>query len=488
MFRKHSILILLLAFFGNCQASVIDTKDTHALIIDTDCALDDMRAISILLSRPEIKIKGIIVTEGTLLPAEGAAKVLSLLHEFSLDTIPVACGKTTGKAGPSWRGFNQSVSWGRTLPEIKPLSDAVSWLKSSLKENPEAITYICLGPMSTLAETLGERKELLSKIFRIIWYNESVEPAEGFNLSFDKPAFDQVRETKVRFDIISNLKHEEAIFSPAIFHYNDKSTLAEVFRQIGLQPAILDKQNQHHLHIADELVSIYLTNPELFDITVFHPAVHVRFNKDFDLASVKEAIDDMIRGVYKSSSSVVFSSFPERREMYTYDVRKIMDTAIARYGAGEWKACVMTDEFHGHLGVFSIVGAKMGIRAREIFNAGPDVLSVTTYAGTKPPYSCMNDGIQVSTGATIGQGLITVADVEKNRPEAVFTFNGKSILLKLKDEYLGIIDRDIEEGIVKFGLTDDGYWKLVRHSALKYWMEWDRKSIFEIEEIVKTDK
>ena len=42
----------------------------------------------------------------------------------------------------------------------------------------------------------------------------------------------------------------------------------------------------------------------------------------------------------------------------------------------------MTDEFHGHLGVFSIVGAKMGIRAREIFGVGPDMLNVVTYAGT----------------------------------------------------------------------------------------------------------
>ena len=118
----------------------------------------------------------------------------------------------------------------------------------------------------------------------------------------------------------------------------------------------------------------------------------------------------------------MFSAFPDQPEMYTYDVRKILDSAMARYGAEEWKACVMTDEFHGHLGVFSIVGAKMGIKARELFGVGPDILKVTTYAGTKPPYSCLNDGIQVSTGATIGQGLITIAAVEKTRPEAIFTY------------------------------------------------------------------
>jgi pyrimidine-specific ribonucleoside hydrolase len=171
--------------------------------------------------------------------------------------------------------------------------------------------------------------------------------------------------------------------------------------------------------------------------------------------------------------------------MFNYDIRPVIDSAIARYGYEEWKANVMTDEFHGHLGVFSIVGAKMGIRARELFNAGPDMLEVTSYAGSKPPYSCLNDGIQVSTGATLGMGTIHLAKSKKARPSAVFTFRGRSVMISLKEEYLKQVDADIEEGIRKFGLMDDGYWKLVRRNALRYWLEWDRNKIFDIEEINK---
>jgi hypothetical protein len=36
---------------------------------------------------------------------------------------------------------------------------------------------------------------------------------------------------------------------------------------------------------------------------------------------------------------------------------------------------------------------------------------------------------------------------------------------------------------MKFGFMDDGYWKLIRRNALKYWVEWDRNKIFDIEEI-----
>lgn len=58
-----------------------------------------------------------------------------------------------------------------------------------------------------------------------------------------------------------------------------------------------------------------------------------------------------------------------------------------------------------------------------------------------------------------------------------------SIRITLKKEYLEKIDSDINEGIVKFGLMDDGYWKLIRRNALKYWMEWDRNIIFDVVEM-----
>jgi pyrimidine-specific ribonucleoside hydrolase len=192
---------------------------------------------------------------------------------------------------------------------------------------------------------------------------------------------------------------------------------------------------------------------------------------------------DMVKGTYVSERNVVFNRFPDQRGMFRYDVRPIMDTAIARYGVEEWKANVMTDEFHGHLGVFSIVGAKMGIRAREYFGVGPDMLKVVTFAGSKPPYSCLNDGIQVSTGATLGMGTISLASDSINRPSAVFTYKGRSVRISLKKEYLDQVDADINEGVVKYGLMDDGYWKLIRRNALKYWLEWDRNIIFDVVEI-----
>jgi rhamnogalacturonyl hydrolase YesR len=249
------------------------------------------------------------------------------------------------------------------------------------------------------------------------------------------------------------------------------------------QPVVFEKLKQNHFRLYDDLVAIYLTNPELFDINVLTGRLNVRYNTSYNVQGIREAITDMLKGTYVSEHNIVFNRFPVDREMFNYDVRPIIDSAIVLYGNDEWKANVMTDEFHGHLGVFSIVGAKMGIRARELFGVGPDVLEVTTYAGTKPPYSCLNDGIQVSTGATLGMGTIHLAADTVTGPSAVFTYKGRSVRISLKKEYLEKVDADINEGILKFGLLDDGYWKLVRHNALKYWLEWDRNTIFDVEEI-----
>jgi hypothetical protein len=68
-------------------------------------------------------------------------------------------------------------------------------------------------------------------------------------------------------------------------------------------------------------------------------------------------------------------------------------------------------------------------------------------------------------------GTIHLVSDSKAKPSAIFSHNNRSVRITLKKEYLDKVDADINEGIIKFGLMDDGYWKLIRHYALKYWLE-----------------
>jgi pyrimidine-specific ribonucleoside hydrolase len=95
--------------------------------------------------------------------------------------------------------------------------------------------------------------------------------------------------------------------------------------------------------------------------------------------------------------------------------------------------------------VFAIVGVKMGIRAREFYNTGVDEFSAVSFAGSVPPLSCMNDGIQVSTGATPGHGLLTVKNDEPAIPSAEFTYMNRKIRLTLKPEIAEKISSELKE-------------------------------------------
>jgi len=474
--------ILILTSIGVCS-SPLHIEPVRSIIIDTDCAIDDMRAISLLLSQPGITIGAIVLSDGSLAPDDGIEKVMTLLHEFNRDTIPVAPGKQLKGINPPWRQFNRQLSWGKSRGSISPRPDAVRLLHEKLNQNKKT-TLVCLGPLTNIARLIQENDSIASKIERIVWYNESAEPLKGFNYDCDPPSADFIFEAGIRIDVISNLQKEEAVLDPAFCSVlvRADTPLSHILHHVFSQSAVSDLLFQRHFSLCDDLVAVYLTDPELFDMNIKAIGSSVRYNKDYSINAVKEVIEDMIKGNYIGGESVVFNEFPKNRELFTYDIREIMDAAIERYGLDEWKANVLTDEFHGHLGVFSIVGAKMGIKARELFDADHDEIDVITFAGTKPPYSCLNDGIQVSTGATLGMGTIHVANDSITRPSAVFTFKNRSVKLSLKPEYLKQLNDDIKKAIVSFGLQDEGYWHLVRRNAINYWLNWDRNKIFDIME------
>ncbi|TSA31803.1 MAG: hypothetical protein D4R64_17280 [Porphyromonadaceae bacterium] len=130
-----------------------------------------------------------------------------------------------------------------------------------------------------------------------------------------------------------------------------------------------------------------------------------------------------------------------------------------------------------HTGIYSMIGVKMGVRALEYFNVGVNNLEVVSYAGSEPPLSCLNDGIQISTGATIGQGLIKVDKTVLTIPTVIFVFNGKKIRIELKKEIAERIEADISKGVQQFGMSDK-YWAYVEELAYQYWQELGRHVIF----------
>ena len=179
-------------------------------------------------------------------------------------------------------------------------------------------------------------------------------------------------------------------------------------------------------------------------------------------------------------------------------IEAMAERTIARWGKEEWRAVILTNEIHGHIGIYSTIGAKMGIYVLELLSRlcnKAEELKVLSFAGSRPPVSCFNDGLQISTGATLGHGAIEIAkscaeskEHADARVEAIFRFKAicgteaKEMQLRvwLKEELRQQIAGDIANAVKQYGHTPD-YWLQVRRLALDYWQQWNRAEIFETE-------
>jgi pyrimidine-specific ribonucleoside hydrolase len=182
----------------------------------------------------------------------------------------------------------------------------------------------------------------------------------------------------------------------------------------------------------------------------------------------------------KDHHRVVFDKFPSEASLLRQDLRPVVERIIKEHGELEWETVVLTSEFHTHLGIYSIVGAKMGLRAREHFGVGLDRLRVKSFAGRKPPISCLTDGIQVSTGATLGHGTISVAENAVPTPRAHFFLGDSGICLALKEANWQQVKSDIGRVIQRHGALTDEYWAAVRQLGISYWAEWSRDDLFDL--------
>jgi len=229
------------------------------------------------------------------------------------------------------------------------------------------------------------------------------------------------------------------------------------------------------------LIPVYLLYPQYFNQNDNDGNVSLVLPKTENVKEINNCFYEILNSK-TTKECKVFSVFPIDKELYAEDVAVNMQDVIEKYGRTEWRAGVLTNELHGHLGIYAIIGVKMGIRVREYFNIGVDDIMITSYAGTNPPTSCMNDGLQVSVGATIGHGLIEISDNEFKRPEADFQFKDQKIKLRLKDKYCKQIQNDVKEAIKLYGNLTPDYWLRIRELAIVYWLEFDRMKIFDIEE------
>jgi inosine-uridine nucleoside N-ribohydrolase len=466
------LLLLFMCYFGVVGAH--PWKPANFVIIDTDGGFDDMRTLCMFLTSPNVRVLAITCSNGVIPAKQCYLKTKSLLGELYHEGI-----LTGMNDNPDSRSQNcqpaLDFQWGNADSVIYSVADAVSVVNYVLSNTPEKITYVSLGSLETATDCYKQCPLFKTQEKEILWTSDSMMNKRNFNYITSPAAYDFiVHKSGIPLNIVYGRANPDP-YSDAFINRIDAfgTQYSERIVTSLLQPAPFAKS------WFDEMACVYLHYPMLFTSDTNSFSINHSLNSRIDVDSL-QAVDLNILGGNTVNQNQVLVSFPMDSSAYFPDVMKKMNSTIKKYGRDEWVACVLGNELHRHLGVYAVIGTKMGIRAREYFGAGVDEFHVVSFAGEVPPYSCFNDGIQVSTGATLGHGLIHVSQDSIRLPRAEFTYLGQTIEISLKEEYRKKIEGEIDDLSAVYGLNNNIYWEFVRIAALNYWANWDRHKIFTI--------
>jgi len=181
----------------------------------------------------------------------------------------------------------------------------------------------------------------------------------------------------------------------------------------------------------------------------------------------------------------VLKRFPLEPDFYCPQAAALLRGGIVeKFGREEWAAVVMAHELHQHVGIYTVLGAKMGVRARELLDAPTRAVHVIVETGLDPPASCTVDGIQASLASTLAQKLIEVPpDVSDPRVAATFEYRGRSIRLSLRPEYAKKVKNIIQTAIETHGNLTPAYFHEIEDRSFDVWAEFDRREVFLVEHL-----
>lgn len=468
---RHIVLFLFVVFFQAAQAHY--TARYH-VIVDTDGDMADLRAIALLMASPEVEVIAITTSGGRNYPDSACCVVKQLLGLFHHRGIPCGAGYVLPTLSAD---AMYSTQFAFKHTGLSCEADAQTVLANALAREDKPVTIIALGPLTNISALYSQGADSLTdRIARVVWYDAVRGNAKHYNLKVDPPAALILRDAGVA---VEQVCMNEEVFPSADVWATLNGHRSEYARfsasMYASQPSVRERASGRPL-VGEELAALFLLRPDVF----------VKGKKDAWHLTSAAAFWSLCMEVFESDTedkSVVFEQFPTDSSQFAADVRSLVSPIIARHGLREWKLVVLTNEFHEHLGIYSIVGAKMGLAAREYFRVGIDELEVVSYAGSNPPLSCLNDGLQVSTGATLGHGTIRFAPTDKPEPRADFVFKGRTLRMSLKADYMSAVRSEISSTTATCELNTPAYWEAVRQQALKIWLEWSRHEIFEMEEL-----
>jgi pyrimidine-specific ribonucleoside hydrolase len=472
---KKFILVFIILLI-RLSASSHPWKPAHYVIIDTDGGIDDIRAISLFLASPNVRVLAITTSSGALSAENAYLKVRSLLNSYYHEGLQVGINREQVFRSPDFTVALQT-QWGdETGLYADKARDAIDLIREIISIEKSKISFISLGSMNTAYRAMNQIPDFKLQVREILWSGDGLNDSKGFNFSIDKGASSKMLGGIIPVRVVRGPVTVD-FYNGALINGIDAINTTYAKKLSWFFSSGIIKNHKYSYTGNDDMVPLFLHYPEFFN------TLNDGNNTDSspeNITALREKLLIMLRGETVAKNQVI-KTLPVDTSFYFPDIRNNVSEIIEKFGMDEWTSGVFANELHRHLGVFAIIGVKMGIRAREYFATGVDEFRVTSFAGSMPPLSCMNDGVQVSTGATPGHGLLTVSSDTLTKPVAEFIYLNRKIRITLKPEIAAKISSELKEINFVYGLDSNIYWELVRKNSIKYWRNLDRHEIFSIE-------
>ncbi len=170
------ILLLLILLLVSCspvsEPVTIPPASPRPVIFDGDMAHEDMFAALFLLQHQNVDLKAMTVTgTGEAHCAPGVENLRGLVALAGRKGIPVTCGRDKPLAGDhtfpeEWRQGADSA-YGVSLPAGSGAPSDMSapeLIAQVVRESPELVTIIAVGPLTNIAEVVRDHPDIVPKI------------------------------------------------------------------------------------------------------------------------------------------------------------------------------------------------------------------------------------------------------------------------------------------------------------------------------------
>ncbi|MBI5008862.1 MAG: nucleoside hydrolase, partial [Bacteroidia bacterium] len=196
------LAILLIALLLTLYGLAHPWKPRHYIIIDTDGGIDDIKAITMLLASPDVRVLAVSVSPGAINAQTGYIKVKSLLNGFYHEGIPAGINSSCKFKSPD---FTQAMSakWGNEESvSLTDPSESIKMLGEILAEEKNKITMVCLGGLSTAWSAISQIPQFRNSVKRIIWSADGLNDRKGFNYNIDPEAVSNVIKSGIPLTVV----------------------------------------------------------------------------------------------------------------------------------------------------------------------------------------------------------------------------------------------------------------------------------------------